>query len=325
MNFNKIRLLDTQDKIYFQDGIREFYHTIQRDKTIKVDRETVSNKRLKSYLVRKLILMPKLFKLKLNLWDNKKINFAALISGDFGALIPYAFFSKQNFLYMHDVWPRFQYWIFPLLDFFNVKYVFFSSKQVWMDHIRKYPKNKCKSMWLPEGIDADEYAFKPLHQKKIDVLEFGRRYEKYHLLIRDGLAAHQKQHIYRRNNAELLFQYKTELIAALSEAKIVICIPSDVTHPERAEYISSMTLRYLQAMASKCLIVGITPFDMSELFDYKAIVEIDMENAAKQLLEILENYETYLPIVERNYLEVRNNHQWLNRWEIIKQKIINVE
>ena len=325
MSFNKIRLLDTQDKIYFQDGIREFYHTIEGDKSINVTRKTVPNKRLKSYLVRKLILVPNLFKLKLSLMDNKTINFSALISGDFGALIPYAFFSKQNFLYMHDVWPRFHYWIFPLLDFFNVKYVFFSSKQVWMDHIRKRPNSRCKSMWLPEGINTDEYAFKPLDQKRIDVLEFGRRYEKYHLLIRDGLAAHQKQHIYRRNNAELLFKYKTELTKALSEAKIVICIPSDVTHPERAEYISSMTLRYLQAMASKCLIVGITPFDMVELFDYQAVVEIDIDNPVTQLLEILENYQTYLPLIERNYLEVKKNHQWRNRWEIIKQKITDVE
>jgi len=324
MSFNKIRLLDTQDKIYFQDGIREFYHTIERDKSIQVDRKTVSNKRLKSYLVRKLILIPSLFKLKLRLMDNKMINFSALISGDFGALIPYAFFSRQNFIYMHDVWPRFQYWIFPLLDLFNVKYVFFSAKQVWMDHIRKYPASRCKSMWLPEGIDADEYTSKPPHQKKIDVLEFGRRYESYHLLIKDELATQGKQHIFKRNGATMLFQHKTDLIAALSDAKIVICVPSDVTHPERAEYISSMTLRYLQAMASKCLIVGITPFDMHELFTYQAIIEIDMNNAAKQLLEILENYDTYLPLIEKNYLEVRKNHQWLNRWEIIKQKIIEV-
>ncbi len=320
----KIRLLDAHDKVYFQDGIREFYNTIERDRSIQVNRKIVLNRRLKSYLIRKLILMPFLFKMKLSLQYNKTINFSALISGDFTVLIPYAFFSRQNFIYMHDVWPRFQYWIFPLLDLFNVKYVFFSSKQVWMDHLKKHPKSRCKSMWLPEGIDADEYSHKPFDKKDIDVLEFGRRYENYHLLIRDQLATQSKQHVFKHNNTALLFQHKADLVTALSDAKIVICIPSNVTHPERAEYISTMTLRYLQAMASKCLIVGITPFDMHELFSYQAIIEIDMNNAAKQLLEILESYETYLPLIERNYLEVRKNHQWINRWEIIKQKITEV-
>ncbi|RYF26390.1 MAG: hypothetical protein EOO42_01630 [Flavobacteriales bacterium] len=324
MKIKKIQLLESQEDAFFLDGIKEFYDVIQADKFLEVDRKIVPNRRLKSFLVRLLIHIPLLHQLKFNLWDNRKISFTAMISGDFSVLLPYVIFSKQNFVYMHDVWPRFQSWIFPLLDLFSVKYVFFSSKQVWMDHLKKYPNSSCKSIWLPEGIDATQYVFKPFDQKQIDVLEFGRRYEDYHLLIRDELALHAKQHIYRLPDTGLLFQQKTDLIKALAQTKIVICVPSAITHPERAEYISSMTLRYLQAMASKCLIVGITPFDMGELFDYNAIVEIDMQNAAQQLLAILENYESYIPLIEKNYLAVYKNHQWLNRWQVVKEKIEEV-
>lgn len=325
MKFNKVRILQHQENAFFLDGIEEFYQTIEQDKTIKVERKLVTHSRIKSYLVRKLKSMRFLFKCRFNLVNRNDINFTAMISGDFGLLLPYALFSKSNFVYMHDAWPRFHYWIFPMLEMFNVKQVFFSSKQVWLDHLNNYPNSKCKSMWLPEGIAADAYQFKPFSQKDIDVLEFGRRYEKYHLLIKDELALHAKQHLYNQNLGGLLFPDKAALVAALADTKIVICIPSDVTHPERAEYISSMTLRYLQAMASKCLIVGLMPSDMHELFDYKPIIEIDMDHAAAQLVEILNNYETYHSLIERNYSEVKKNHQWLNRWQVIKQEILAIK
>lgn len=144
------------------------------------------------------------------------------------------------------------------------------------------------------------------------------------MLIKDELALHAKRHLYHSHHAGLLFKEKADLITALAQTKIVICVPSDITHPERAEYISSMTLRYLQAMASKCLIVGVTPFDMGELFDYDTIIEIDMKNAARQLLAILDNYESYVPLIERNYLAVQKNHQWINRWQVVKQKISTI-
>lgn len=321
MKFNKIRLLQHHDDAFFLDGIKELYQTIEKDTNIEVERKIVPHRRIKSYLIRKLITMPFLFKFRNHLAARKHINFTAMISGDFSVLLTDGLFSKLNFVYMHDAWPRFHYWIFPILELFNVKQVFFSSKQVWLDHLRKYPNSKCQSMWLPEGINADEYRFKPFDQKSIDVLEFGRRHEAYHLLIKDELSSHGKYHFYQQQLSGLLFPDKSALVAALANAKIVICVPSDITHPERAEYISTMTLRYLQAMASKCLIVGVTPSDMHELFNYQPIVEIDMENAAAQLLTILKNYRSFQPLIERNYKEVHNHHQWLNRWAIIKQNI----
>lgn len=244
-----------------------------------------------------------------------------MISGDFKLLLPYAFRSSHNFIYMYDAWPRFHRWIFPLLDFFNVRFVFFSSEQVFLDHLQKYPQSKCKSMWLPEGINAADYRFESYAEKDIDVLEFGRIYQQYHERIREPLQNSGKKHLYRRAGEALLFPDKPAFVKGLARAKIAICVPSNVTHPERAEYISTMTLRYLQAMASKVLIVGIMPLDMKALFAYTPIVEIDMENAAAQLIQVLENYEAYIPLIERNYREVKEHHQWQNRWALIKAKM----
>jgi organic radical activating enzyme len=321
MNYRKIRLLEQQDKEYFLDCVDELYSTIEQDASFEVERTVLRYGREKNLLIRFLGKFQFLNRLRPGTGHSSTINFASMISGDFKLFLPYAFRSRQNFIYMYDVWPRFQQWIFPLLDFFNIRFVFFSSKQVFEDHLRKYPQSKCKSMWLPEAIKANDYHFESYTNKDIDVLEFGRIYRAYHERIAAALQSHGRHHVYRRAGEVLLFPDKHAFVKGLARAKITVCVPSNITHPERAEYISTMTLRYLQAMASKVLIVGIMPQDMKELFPYTPIVEIDMDRAAAQLLEVLESYKQYIPLIERNYLEVVNHHQWQNRWALMKAKM----
>lgn len=211
-----------------------------------------------------------------------------------------------------------------MLDFFSVKYVFFSSKQVLEIFNEKYSHIKCRAIWIPEALRAEDYSYKSFHERNIDVLEFGRMYDEYHDLIKQSLAASGKNHVFRTPDKYFLFPDKQTFTTALASSKIVICVPSNITNPDRSEFISSMTLRYLQAMAAKCLVVGLLPSDMTELFDYNPIVEIDMDNAAPQIISILDDYESYLPLIERNYKEVLAKHQWQNRWGVMKKKIEEV-
>jgi hypothetical protein len=79
-----------------------------------------------------------------------------------------------------------------------------------------------------------------------------------------------------------------------------------------------MTNRYLQSMASKCLIVGCLPKEMLELFAYNPVVEIDRNAPIEQLKTILNNYSDYFPLIEKNYETVSKYHTWENRWKQIK-------
>jgi len=318
----KLRLLQSKDEEYFLDCIDELYATIEDNSSgFETQRVFIKHLRFKSFLVRKLTGIPALFKLRPKLKNLGGVNFVSMISGDFRFLIPHAFTSRSNFIYMYDVWPRFHGWIFPLLDFFNIKCIFFSSKQVYEIFTEKYKHIKCKAFWIPEALQIDDYKFNAYHTRNIDVLEFGRMYDEYHELIKGALADQGRNHIFRTPDKYFLFADKPAFTQALASSKIVICVPSNITNPERSEYISSMTLRYLQAMASKCLIVGLLPTDMEELFGYNPIVAIDMPRADTQILEILENYEQYQPLIEKNYQAVVTNHQWKNRWVIMKQII----
>jgi hypothetical protein len=86
-----------------------------------------------------------------------------------------------------------------------------------------------------------------------------------------------------------------------------------------------MTWRYLQSMASKCLILGKVPDEMRQLFDYCPIVEIDVDDPEGQLRQVLSEYMSYLPLIERNYAFVEKSHQWPNRIEMMQQYFLDFE
>lgn len=171
--------------------------------------------------------------------------------------------------------------------------------------------------WVPEGIDPSSYRFYDYQNKDIDVIEFGRKHLPYHQTIRGFLENTEKVHLYEQNKGELVFSDRESFIDGLAHSKISICIPSNITHPERSGDIETMTVRYLQSMVSKCLIVGHAPAEMVELFGYNPVVEIDNVEPGTQLLHLLDHYEDFIPLMERNYHQVIENHQWSRRWEEI--------
>lgn len=269
---------------------------------------------LKKIISRLLFKFPNLiFKIAFLRGQKKEINFAALLGLTFDFLLPRFYFSRFNYVYMFDAWPRFHSLIIKYAEFLNIRIIFFSSKEV-----TKRFNEKCsasKGIWIPEGIDINSYFSLPYASKDIDVLEFGRKYDSYHDLIKEKLKKVDKTHLYEIKKGEVVFRTNEEFLNGLARTKITICVPSNITHPERAEDISTMTLRYLQSMASNCLIVGIMPDEMRELFDYLPIIEIDINNPAGQLIDLLNNFDRYIPLIEKNYQEVKNSHTWNRRLE----------
>jgi hypothetical protein len=224
---------------------------------------------------------------------------------------PYFLTSNKRNIYLFDAWPKSYNEIELFINTFNIKNVFFSSFQT-----TKYFKNRVKTncVWIPEGVDSSQYKFSEYNEKDIDVLQFGRKYDWYHNLILEPLKSNGYSYKYEKIKGDIIFKAQNDFIAGLGRAKISICVPANITHPENAGNVSTLTNRYLQSMASKCLIIGYKPYDMNKIFSYDPIIEIDKNNPVKQLLDILANYHDYIPLIERNYQEVINNHTWKNRW-----------
>jgi hypothetical protein len=220
-------------------------------------------------------------------------------------------------IYLFDAWePRFYAVARYILDY-RVDLVFFSSRQATEHFSRTLPE--VESHWVPEAIRSEDYYWHTQALKDIDVLQFGRKYDWYHEQIIDYCKHKKLKYLFEETQGNTIFPTRREFLNGLARARISICVPCNITHPARSGSVSTMTMRYLQSMAAKCLIVGVLPDDMKDLFDYCPLVEIDFKDPVEQLDKILNNFDSYLALVERNYLEVISKHHWKNRMEEIER------
>lgn len=223
----------------------------------------------------------------------------------------FRFRAKSKSVYMFDIWESYFTDVKRIVKEFNIDNLFISAK--YSAEILSAEIKNCNIFWIPEGINPQDYKFADYKEKDIDVLQLGRRYNKYHEIIEPFLAAENKTYLYEKIKGEIIFSDKFSFVDGLSRTKISICVPASISNPDSKNRISTMTQRYLQSMASKALIVGFIPDEMKELFDYKPLVEIDFDNPVQQLNSILNNYESYIPLIEKNYQEVILKHTWKNR------------
>ena len=245
----------------------------------------------------------------------KRHYFNVILGQEWDKCFPYMLFPNKRSVYMFDTWASSHKDIVKYVETYQLSNVFVSASQ--SAKRLQSMVNRPVFSWISEGVDPDQYKYYSYTDKDIDVLELGRKYDVYHDHIVAGLKGDGRMHLYEETKGKLIFPREEDLIDGLAKTKISICVPSNITHPERAGDIETMTVRYLQSMASKCLVVGHAPQEMVELFGYNPVVEIDMEKPAQQIREILENFADYIPLIEKNYTETVTNHTWAKRWEQI--------
>lgn len=217
-------------------------------------------------------------------------------------LVPYCF----------DCWPgSYDRWS----SFFKrhrVRVAFFSARQSAEHFLTSIPA--MQSFWLPEATDPNEYDPEtPLSARDIDVLELGRREEAYHRAIVDSLAKQGRSHRFEAIKGQIIFPSKDELIDGLSRAKISICFPCSQTHPERSGDVETVTHRYFESIASKCVIVGHSPAELVDLFGYNPVIEVETGNEATQIEFILEHLNSFQGLVDRNYARLLECGTWKHR------------
>ncbi len=310
-------LLETTTNHVSQDVLREFEQVILSD---------ASNEAVE---VRNGLLSRGLFKIFRTLPFRKCLAlrgeadyFAVLMGmGYFGKCLPHFLRARRRYIYLFDAWKHHHDLIEKAVRVCRLDGVFLSSSQAVKDFQKRKLTVSCQ--WIPEGIDVHQYSFNPYCEKDIDVLQFGRLWDWYHQEIKDALIQSKKKYVFHLGGGRFVFKTRQDFIQGLARSKISICIPSNIGRPNFEDNYSTMTNRYLQSMAAKCLIVGFMPDEMKELFAYNPIIEIDRSDPSGQLLEILANFQKYEPLVEKNYEVVCREHTWAKRWEIIQENIKN--
>ena len=214
-------------------------------------------------------------------------------------LVPYCFDCWPS------AWPRWE-------AFFRrqrTRLAFFSAQQSAEHFAQVLPA--MKSIWLPEATDPLQYdPSKPLVERQIDVLELGRRNEPFHAHLVKALAADGRVHLYEKVKGEIIFPTAADLWEGLGTTKISVCFPSSQTHPERSGVVETVTHRYFESIASKCVLLGFCPKELKELFGYNPVVETEEGSELEQVRSILADVASYQPLVERNYQRLLEVGTW---------------
>ena len=219
------------------------------------------------------------------------------------ALYPYCL-AHPCVTYSFDCWPvHYDNWA----SFFAKNHIhtaFISARQSAREMARRCPATHFH--WLPEAVDPTDYTSDlSLANRPIDVLELGRRFEPYHQRITPGLQKNRLVHIYPTQNRGLVFDNNRDVQATFGHSKICICFPQNLTHPDRAGHVETVTLRYFEAIAARCLVLGHCPKELEDLFGYNPVIEANLDNPLNQLLDtLLPRLAQYQPYVDRNHIRL---------------------
>jgi hypothetical protein len=219
----------------------------------------------------------------------------------FGEIIPLCF----------DCWPAdYERWE-HLFRQHDIKTAFFTARQSQEYFIQKLPGLKC--YWLPEAADPEEYPFScPLNYRETNVLELGRRFAAYHDSIRKTLRKAGYVHVYSRSQKRI-FPTREDLMIAWGRTQVSVCFPKSMSSPESSGGVETVTFRYFESLASRCLIVGHCPDELEVLFGYNPVIEVDWEDPAGQIINILDNIQEYQKFVERNHQRMLEVGSWDTR------------
>jgi hypothetical protein len=211
-----------------------------------------------------------------------------------------------------DVWePEWELWA-NLLDTVQAPLVVTTSLQS-AQHLQ-VTLTSALVRHLPEATAVGRYKpGGPLSHRTTDVLELGRRNPRWHEAVEAAARGHGLKHLYERRRGEFIFSDEASLIAGLADTKISVCFPSNITHPERSGSVSTLTNRYLESMASRCLVLGHAPDELSDLFGFNPVIEADTTEPWSQLESIVDSVESYQASVDEAYRAVQSLGSWRHR------------
>ncbi|RYE14986.1 MAG: hypothetical protein EOP34_04840 [Rickettsiales bacterium] len=240
--------------------------------------------------------------------------------------------SDLRVLWTYDVWEpnynRFE----QLVRDSKINLLLLSSLQA-TEYFKNLNLPDCEVYWVPESINPNDYRIKPWKERNTHILSFGRSYKDYHEKIVEGCKLHNINYQYEKRKdrkdvatrrvkpSSLQFSTWESFLNGLADAQMCICFPKTLTHPEQVGNVSTLTLRYLQAMASRCLLIGSAPLDLQHLLNYNPVIEIDWSNPIEQVKNILKNSHHYQDLIEKNYETVCTRFHSKNTIAVIDQLI----
>ena len=244
------------------------------------------------------------------LWKNGKearLRFVEPVSISFDTFPDYARYEIIPFVW--DCWPRYFEMMCSWLQKHQVRTVIFTASQT--AELMRERFSDMNIMYCPEAVDVSRYTQgKPLKERSIDVLEFGRG-------SNITLNSHPSTlnsicYVYTKVKGKFIYTNE-QLYEAMGDAKITIALPRSITQPQTAGDIETLTQRYWECMLSRMVMLGHAPKELTELIGYNPVIELDREHAQKQIQYILTHIEDYQYLVDRNFRTAMQLGDWTLR------------
>lgn len=249
-----------------------------------------------------------------SLWENEKearLRFVEPVSLSFDTFPDYARYEIIPMIW--DCWPMYFEKTCQWFIKHNVRTAIFTSSQTADRMKERFPEMNILA--ITEGIDTSKYCEgKPLKERSIDLLEFGRRNKK----VFDVCLPPNYTHLYSKNG-EHLFKTEQDLVYGLADSKITVCYPRCDTQPQKAGDIETLTQRYWEAMLSRIVIVGRAPKELIDLIGYNPVIEIKREQQNEMIIEILTHIEDFQSLVGKNRETALKMGDWNPRAIKIKE------
>jgi hypothetical protein len=243
--------------------------------------------------------------------------FVALMGYSEYRVVPFAYWTEL-IPYCFDCWePEYETWKAFFLRH-RIRLAFFSARQSAQYFANALPA--MRSLWLPEATNPAKYhAERKLSKRDIDVLELGRKHDRFHAAIVDAMIARKRLHLFERVKGEIIFADKTSFTDGLGRSKISVCFPCSQTHIQRSGSVETVTHRYFESIASKCVVLGHCPIELSDLFGYNPVIEVEAGKEVEQIESILCAPDTFQDLVDRNYERLLEVGTWAHRASVITE------
>lgn len=228
----------------------------------------------------------------------------------FGTPVPYCW----------DVWePRWDDWV-DVLARLRPPLVMTTALQS-AEHLRdRLPGVRVEH--VPEAADLERYLpGADLADRRIDVLELGRRNPPWHDAVAPQAAELGLRHLYEPVPGQLVFPGgEREMLEGLADSRISVCFPSSITHPGRSGSVATMTHRYLESIASRSLVLGSAPAELPLLLGCDPVVPADADDPWGQLRSVLESIDSYQAQVD----EAHHRLLAVGGWDTRARQIVDL-